>query len=64
MSENGLRKLFRINKLKFACQLLGSTIKQHINMHLAFLFSFHMNFKYEFKKFVVFGADSRIMNAQ
>jgi hypothetical protein len=33
-------------------------------MHLAFLFSFHMNFKYEFKKFVVFGADSRIMNAQ
>jgi hypothetical protein len=31
--------------------LLGSTIKQHINMHLAFLFfffPFHLNFKYKY----------------
>jgi hypothetical protein len=33
MSENGLRKLFRIYKIKIimsVTELLGSTIKQHI----------------------------------
>ena len=44
MLENGLRKLFRI---KFSCQLLGSTIKQHINMHLAFLFSFFLSYEFQ-----------------
>jgi hypothetical protein len=60
MSENGLRKLFRIKKLKLSCQLLGSTIKQHINMYLAFLvISFHKNFKY---KYLVRTAESWTLN--
>ena len=45
MSENGLCKLFRINKLKFLCQLLDSTIKQHTNMHLAFFFPLSYEFQ-------------------
>ena len=43
------QKQFYKRKNNISCQLLGSTIKQHINMHLAFLLiSFHKNFKYKY----------------
>ena len=45
MSVNGLRKLFRINKIKIIMLVTGPTIKQHINMHLAFFFVLSYEFQ-------------------
>ena len=51
MSENGLRKLFRINKIKIIMSVAGLHNKatyQYAFSFSIFFFSFQMNFKYKY----------------
>jgi hypothetical protein len=60
MSENGLRKLFRINEIKILISVTGLHNKATYYAFSFFLFYF-LSYAFQIS---IFGADSRIMNSQ